>query len=201
VRYLENKTFDEIRIGDQATLTRTLRLQDIELFTAMSGDVDPAHVDADYARGDALHTVVADGMWGGALISALLGTELPGPGTICLEQSLRFHRPVALGDEVVVGVSVRGKDAASGEVTLDCSCRNRAGDLLIEGQARVRAPTIKIRRPRAVLPEIHVHERGARYAQLIAATRDFAPLLTAVVHPCDELSLSGAIEAQRKQLI
>jgi phosphate acetyltransferase len=201
VRYLENKTIDEIRIGDQATLTRTLRLQDIELFTAMSGDVDPAHVDADYARGDALHTVVADGMWGGALISALLGTELPGPGTICLEQSLRFHRPVALGDEVVVGVSVRGKDAASGEVTLDCSCRNRAGDLLIEGQARVRAPTIKIRRPRAVLPEIHVHERGARYAQLIAATRDFAPLLTAVVHPCDELSLSGAIEAQRKQLI
>jgi phosphotransacetylase/acyl dehydratase len=201
VHYLENKTFDEIRIGDQAALTRTLRMQDIELFTAMSGDVDPAHVDADSAHGDALHKVVADGMWGGALISALLGTELPGPGTICIEQSLRFRRPVALGDEVHVEVSVRDKDAASGEVTLDCTCRNRAGDLLIEGQARVRAPTVKIRRPRAVLPEIHVHERGARYDQLIAATRDLPPLVTAVVHPCDELSLSGAIEAQRKQLI
>jgi phosphotransacetylase/acyl dehydratase len=201
VHYLENKTFDEIRIGDHAALTRTLRMQDIELFTAMSGDVDPAHVDADSAHGDALHKVIADGMWGGALIAALLGTELPGPGTICIEQSLRFRRPVALGDEVVVDVRVRDKDAASGEVTLDCTCRNRAGDLLIEGQARVRAPTVKIRRPRAVLPEIHVHERGARYDQLIAATRDLPPLVTAVVHPCDELSLSGAIEAKRKQLI
>ncbi len=97
MQYIENKTFDEIKVGDSAELTRTLGRQDIELFAVMSGDVNPAHVDEEYAKSDIFHEVIAHGMWGGALISAVLGTELPGPGTIYLNQSLSFRRPVGLG--------------------------------------------------------------------------------------------------------
>ncbi len=201
MQFIENRTFDELKVGDSAQITRTLRKQDIELFAVLSGDVNPAVVDEEFARTDIFHKVIAHGMWGGALISAVLGTELPGPGTIYIDQSLHFRHPVGLGETVVVRVTVREKDAATRHVTLDCVCQNQAGDVLIEGEARVLAPTEKVRRPRAMLPEVHVHERGARYHQLIEATQTLAPLVTAVVHPCDELSLSGAIEAMRKKLI
>jgi acyl dehydratase len=78
--YIQNRTFDEIQVGDSASLTRALTRQDISLFAAMSGDVNPAHVDEEYARSDMFHKIVAHGMWGGALISTVLGTKLPGPG-------------------------------------------------------------------------------------------------------------------------
>ena len=201
MQFIENRTFDELKIGDSAQITRTLQKQDIELFAVLSGDVNPAIVDEEYAKTDVFHKVIAHGMWGGALISAVLGTELPGPGTIYVDQSLHFRHPVGLGEIVTVRVTVREKDAATRHVTLDCVCLNQAGDVLIDGTACVLAPTEKVRRPRAMLPEVHIHERGARYQQLIDATLSLAPLITAVVHPCDELSLSGAIEAMRKKLI
>jgi acyl dehydratase len=80
--YVENRTFDEIKIGDAASLVRTLSKDDISLFAVMSGDVNPTHVDDEYAKSDTFHKIIAHGMWGGALISTLLGTKLPGPGTI-----------------------------------------------------------------------------------------------------------------------
>jgi len=201
MQFIENRTFDELKVGDSAELARTLRKQDIELFAAMSGDINPAHMDEDFAKSDIFHKVIAHGMWGGALISAVLGTELPGPGTIYLDQSLHFHHPVGLGESVVVRVTVRAKDAATKQIVLDCVCLDHAGKVLIDGEARVLAPTAKVRRPRAMLPEVHIHERGARYQQLLDAASKMTPLDTAVVHPCDELSLSGAIEAMRKNLI
>jgi acyl dehydratase len=87
--YIENRTFDEIKVGDSASLTRTLTKRDIELFAVMSGDINPAHMDEEFAKSDMFHKVIAHGMWGGALISTVLGTQLPGPGTIYLGQSLR----------------------------------------------------------------------------------------------------------------
>ena len=102
--FIENRTFEEIQVGERATLARTLSREDIELFAMMSGDVNPAHVDDEYAHSDMFHTIIAHGMWGGALISTLLGTKLPGPGTIYLGQSLRFCRPVTVGDTVTVSV-------------------------------------------------------------------------------------------------
>src|SRR5262249_12306625 len=99
---IENRTFDEIAIGDSASLTRTLSKEDIELFAFMSGDVNPAHGDEAFARSGLFHEIIAHGMWGGALISTLLGTKLPGPGTIHLGQTLSFRHPVALGDTITV---------------------------------------------------------------------------------------------------
>jgi phosphotransacetylase/acyl dehydratase len=197
---IENRTFDEIAVGDSAEITRTLRARDIELFAVMSGDVNPVHLDEEFASSDMFQKVIAHGMWGGALISAVLGTELPGPGTIYLTQSLRFLRPVGLGDTVTVRVSVREKREGN-RLVLDCLCLNQRAEPVIEGEAEVIAPTRKVRRPRAVLPEVHLHERGARYRRLIEAARGLRPIRTAVIHPCDRLSLEGALAARQEGLI
>ncbi len=200
MQYIENKTYGEIAVGDHAELVRTLKPQDIELFAVMSGDVNSAHVDADYARTDMFHGVIAHGMWGGALISAVLGTELPGPGTIFLDQSLKFEAPVGLGDTVTVRVEVTEKQE-NGRLLLACTCLNQHRKMVIEGVARVIAPREKVRRPRVVLPEVHLHVQGAQYARLIAATEGLAPLRTAIVHPCDALSLTGALDAAGQGMI
>jgi phosphotransacetylase/acyl dehydratase len=201
MQYIENKTFTELKVGDSAELIRTLKPEDIELFAAMSGDVNPAHVDADYAKSDMFHKIIAHGMWGGALISAVLGTELPGPGTIYLDQSLSFRHAVGLGDTVTVRVTVAEMKPEHNHVTLDCLCINQRGETVIKGQALVVAPTEKVRRPRTALPEVHLHKRGARFDELIKATASLAPVVTAVVHPCDALSLEGALEAGLKGMI
>ena len=104
VRDVENVTYDELSVGQSARLLRTLTQADIQAFAAVSGDTNPAHLNSDYANDTLFHGVIAHGMWGGALISALLGTVFPGPGTIYLEQQLRFSRPVHLGDTLTVNV-------------------------------------------------------------------------------------------------
>jgi phosphate acetyltransferase/phosphate butyryltransferase len=198
---IENRTFDEIRIGDSASLTRTLTRDDINLFAVMSGDVNPAHVDEEYAKSDLFHKIIAHGMWGGALISTLLGTRLPGPGTIYLGQTLTFRQPVLVGDTVTVAVTVRAKNPERHRVTLDCRCLNQKGEEVIRGSAEVLAPTEKVRRPRVILPQVHVHDAGVRYRQLIDLCHGLAPIRTAVVHPVDRNSLAGASDAADAGLI
>jgi phosphate acetyltransferase len=197
---IENRTFAEIAVGDTASLVRELTYKDVEVFAAMSGDVNPMHVDAAFAKSDVFHKIVADGMWGGALISRLLGTELPGPGTIWVTQSLNFRRPVGLGDVLTVSVTVTQKKDGN-RVVLDCKAINQAGEAVIDGVAEVVAPVEKISRPRIDMPEIALLDRGRHYRRLIEMTRGLAPIRTAVVHPVDALSLVGAIEAAREKLI
>ena len=198
---IENKTFDELRPGDTASLVRTLTHKDIEVFAIMSGDVNPAHVDETFAKSDMFHKVVAHGMWGAALISTVLGTELPGPGTIYIDQSLHFGRPVGLGDTITVSVKVAKKIEETHRVILDCRATNQLGEEVITGTAEVIAPTEKISRAQVVLREIELREKGHRYRQLIEMTKGLDPIRTAVVHPVDTPSLLGAVEAARSRLI
>ncbi len=198
---IENRTFNEIEPGDTARLTRTLTHKDIELFAIVSGDVNPTHLDAEYAREGVFHQIIAHGMWGGALISTLLGTELPGPGTIYVEQSLRFRRPVGLGDTVTVVVKVAEKIEHGHRVMFECTVTNQHGEVVISGKAEVVAPEEKVSRERIVLPEISYHEKGRGYRQLVKMTQGLEPLRAAVVHPVDAVSLVGAIEAARLGLI
>ena len=198
---IENQIFDEITVGATASLIRTLTWDDIRLFAVMSGDVNPAHVDTEFAESDFFHKIIAHGMWGGALISTLLGTKLPGPGTIYLGQTLRFKRPVTLGDTITVTVTVTAKDAERHRITFECRCTNQHGEVVISGSAEVIAPTEKIKRPRAVMPEVHLHDHGARYRQLIALAEGLAPIRMAVVHPVDRQALLAAVEAARAGLI
>lgn len=146
---IDNITYDELHIGQSARLARTLGKEDIVAFAVVSGDINPAHLDPDYACQTAFHGVVAHGMWSAALISRLLGTALPGPGTIYLAQTLQFLRPVHLGDELRVTATVTAKDDSSGHVTLDCEIRNQGGALVLTGVATVLAPAVKVRWPRA----------------------------------------------------
>jgi phosphate acetyltransferase/phosphate butyryltransferase len=198
---IENRTFDELKVGDSASLARTLTRADIELFAVMSGDVNPAHLDDEYARSDMFHKVIAHGMWSGALISTVLGTQLPGPGTIYLGQSLRFLKPVGLGDTVTVTLTVARLDPEKRRVTLDCTVTNQDGQQVATGTAEVIAPAEKVSRPRIVLPEVHLRERGGRYRALLQAAADVPRVSTAVVHPVDTVSLLGAVEAARAGLI
>jgi len=198
---IENRTFDELRVGDSASLTRTLTREDIQLFAVMSGDVNPAHLDDEYARSDMFHKVIAHGMWSGALISTVLGTQLPGPGTIYLGQSLRFLKPVGLGDSVTVTLTVARLDPAKRRVALDCVVSNQDHEQVVTGSADIIAPAEKIARARVTLPEVSLRERGVRYRALLEAARDAPRIRTAVVHPVDTISLLGAIEATRQGLI
>jgi phosphate acetyltransferase/phosphate butyryltransferase len=199
--YIENRTFGEIQLGDSASLVRTLTKDDINIFAAMSGDVNPAHMDEEYARSDLFHKIIAHGMWGGSLISTILGTKLPGPGAIYLGQTLSFRRPVALGDRITVTVTAKAKDPERHRVTFDCACTNAKGEAVITGTAEVIAPTEKVRRPRAVLPRVRVHDPGARFRHLIGLVKGLEPLRTAVVHPVDRNSLLGATDAAQAGLI
>lgn len=197
---IENRTFDEIAIGDTASVTRTLCEEDIQLFALVSGDVNPAHLDADYAATDLFHRVIAHGMWGGGLISAVLGTELPGPGAIYLSQSLRFTRPVGLGDAITTSVTVTEKRSEHHVLLLDCRCVNQNGDEVITGQAEVRAPTEKIRLPRIALPDVRISDHDG-YRKLIERTRADAAPPTAVAHPCSAAAITAAVDAAEAGLI
>jgi phosphate acetyltransferase len=150
---IQNIVFDELYIGQSASLSRTLTKEDIIAFAAVSGDVNPVHVDPEYADHTPFHGVIAHGMWAAALISRLLGTSLPGPGTIYLEQTLQFLKPIHIGDRLRVTATVTTMDAVKRHVTLNCEIRNQTGAQVLTGVATVIAPAEKVRRARARLPQ------------------------------------------------
>ena len=200
-QWIENVTFDELQLGQSAQLVRTLTPQDIQAFAAVSGDTNPAHLDPEYANDTRFHGVIAHGMWGGALISAVLGTQFPGPGTIYLQQELRFKRPVHVGDTLQVTVMVQAKDAEKQHVTLQCDIRNQHGESVLDGQARVIAPSQKVRRPQPEAPHIQLFSPQARLQALLNQAKPLERVRCAVVHPCDETSLMGALQAAEHGLI
>ena len=201
LRNIRNRTFDEIAVGDSASIERTLTTQDIELFAVLSGDVNPQHLDADYAASTRFHGVIAHGMLGGALISAVLGTRLPGPGTVYLGQTLKFLAPVHVGDTLRISVTVTARHEEKKRLTLACTCINQDGVTAISGEADVLAPTEHIERPRTTLPEVRMTVGNDGLQRLLDHVRPLGALRVAVVHPCDALSLSGALDACAAGLI
>jgi phosphate acetyltransferase len=198
---IENVTYDEISVGQSARLLRTLTLADIQAFAAVSGDTNPAHLNAEYANDTLFHGVIAHGMWGGALISALLGTQFPGPGTIYLEQVLHFTKPVRIGDTLTVTATVLTKDDAKKRLEMDCQVVNQKGDRVLHGTAKVLAPSVKVRLPRVNAPLIQLFDPEARFKELLARSKGMEAVRCAVVHPCDAESLSGAMDSARYGLI
>jgi phosphate acetyltransferase len=200
--YIENKIFEEIEIGDTASIDHTLTKNDIELFAVMSGDVNPAHVDEEYAKSDMFHQIIAHGMWSGSFISTVLGTQLPGPGTIYLNQTFKFLKPVTIGDTVTARVTVTDKKESKNIVILDCICTNQKGKEVITGEAIVIAPTEKIRRKRIALPDIEFKKEDCpNYHRIISMAKGAEAIKTAVVHPVDSNSLKGAIASAKSGLI
>jgi phosphate acetyltransferase len=198
---IENVIYDEITVGQSARLLRTLTLADIQAFASVSGDVNPLHLDAAYANETLFHGMIAHGMWGGALISALLGTQFPGPGTVYLEQVLHFTKPVRVGDTLTVTVTVLSKDDVNKHVALDCQVVNQKGAQVLHGIAKVLAPTEKVSLPRVNAPLIQLFDPEARFKELLALSDGMPAVRCAVVHPCDAESLSGAMDSASYGLI
>lgn len=151
---LENRPYDELNVGDFASIERTVTEKDLILFAAVSGDVNPVHLDAEFARSSMFGERIAHGMFSGALISAVLGISIPGPGTIYLGQDLSFRRPVKLGDTLTVTLVVKDKLDSKKIVDLDCSVVNQRGEKVVVGTAKVIAPSEKMRVEAPELPPI-----------------------------------------------
>jgi 3-hydroxybutyryl-CoA dehydratase len=132
--------FERLEVGQTASLAKTITEADILLFAAVSMDTNPVHVDAEAAKGSVFKERVAHGMLSAGLISAVLGTRLPGPGTVYLGQSLRFRGPVKIGDTVTATVEVASLQPEKKRVTLKTIC-TVAGKPVIEGEAVVIAPS------------------------------------------------------------
>ncbi len=132
--------FEDLSVGDTASTGKTITEADILLFAAVSTDTNPVHVNAEVAAASMFGQRVAHGMLSAGLISAVLGTKLPGPGTIYLSQTLRFRAPVKIGDTVTATVEVTALDAAKKRVTLKTTC-SVAGKPVIEGEAVAIPPT------------------------------------------------------------
>lgn len=149
---ISNFTFEELTIGQTATYSKRIEEQDVLMFAATSGDVNPVHLDEAFAQTTQFKERIAHGMLSGAVVSAALAMELPGPGTIYLGQSLRFRRPVKLGDTITVTLEVREKKEKRQFVTLDCKVTNQDGELVVTGEADVMAPPEKVTLARPSLP-------------------------------------------------
>lgn len=126
-----------ISVGQRASLTRTISDSDVAQFAALTGDSNPLHVDDAFAAQSRFGRRVAHGLLSAGLISALLGTKLPGPGAIYLQQTLRFVRPVYPGDTVTATVEVVACGAGRRTATLRTTCANAAGHIVLEGEAIV----------------------------------------------------------------
>jgi phosphotransacetylase/acyl dehydratase len=196
----ENLTFDEIRVGAQASLSRVITEADIASFAAVSGDTNPAHLDPDFAAQERFGGVVAHGMLSGALISTLLGTRLPGPGTIYVAQDLEFLQPVRIGDTVTVTVTVHDKRPEGRRVVLDCLCVNQDGVAVARGRATVIAPARKLRLPIQPPPPLIVQTHDS-FRRLMHAARAIPAIRCAVAHPCSADALKGALDAADEGLI
>ena len=131
--------FDELSVGQKAEMSRVVGAADIEAFAEVSGDLNPVHLDEAYAKTTTFGERIAHGMLGASYISAILGTRLPGPGVIYLSQSLRFRRPVKIGDLVVARATITALDADKSRATLATVCEV-AGKSVIEGEAVVIVP-------------------------------------------------------------
>jgi len=133
------KTYDEIHVGDSAELSKTFSESDIYLYAGISGDFNPAHVNETYARNTFFKTRIAHGMLSASLISAVIGTQLPGPGTIYMQQTLSFLVPVHMGDTITARVEVVEK-IDSKKVQLKTVCLNQDAVIVLEGEAMMSPP-------------------------------------------------------------
>jgi 3-hydroxybutyryl-CoA dehydratase len=130
---------DELRVGMTASTRKTITEADILLYSAVSTDTNPVHIDAEAAAAGPFGQRVAHGMLTAGLISAVLGTRLPGPGSIYLAQTLRFRAPVKIGDTVTATVEVTDINVEKKRATLKTVC-SVAGKPVIEGEATVLVP-------------------------------------------------------------
>ncbi|MCG8444128.1 MAG: bifunctional enoyl-CoA hydratase/phosphate acetyltransferase [Hyphomicrobiales bacterium] len=194
----ENKTYDEIEVGDEAIVNRVCASKDLYIFAHASGNLNPLHNPSFDIDNDGVSDAVAPSMWVASLISAVLGNILPGPGTLYRRQDMRFLNRAHVGDTLSVGVRVtqKGEDNA---VTFETWVDRNDGMPVLRGEAEVSAPTAKLTTD-LELPEILV-EQHKHFDRLLEACEGLPPLEVAVACPDDPNSLGGVVLAVEHNLI
>lgn len=194
---LTNVTFDKIKIGDKASVTRRLSKMEVEALALVGGDIDAFHIAAGKpSQPDQIRT---EAVGAEALISGLLNRKLPGPGTSIAAQDLQFHGNVQTGDELVATVVARQKRPKGSLVVFDCSVRSN-GHELITGTVTVRAPEKSLTYADVATPQV-ILRRTDKFAELLKKCGPLPPVKCVVAHPCDHDSLLGPIEAAKLGLI
>ena len=197
---LTNHTFADLQVGDTASLTRVAGDTDIDLLAAMLGK-RPAVGDGAAEATTFFNDIVANGLWTGALVSLVIGTRLPGPGTIYLGQDFRFVKPVAAGDTITATVRVVQKNPDNRTVALETICANQKAELVLTGKAMVIAPDKSVEwtaTPSSVA--LQDTGRASRYEAFVAEARSLPPVRAAIVHPCSAGAILAAVEVRQQGL-
>ena len=134
------KTIDELQLGDRAEFTKTVSESDVYLYAGVTGDFNPAHVNAPYAENTFFKARIAHGMLVAGFISTILGTQLPGPGAIYVRQTLRFTAPVYFGDTITASVEVAEIMSDKNRIRLKTVCKNQKDETVLDGEAEVSPP-------------------------------------------------------------
>ncbi len=150
-----NTPYEALEVGQTASYSKTVEERDIQLFAAVSGDHNPVHLDAEYAATTMFKERIAHGMFSGALISAAVACELPGPGTIYLGQTMRFTLPVKLGDTLTVRLEILEK-LPKFRVRVATRVFNQNDELVVDGEAEILAPRKQQTVELAKLPPISI---------------------------------------------
>lgn len=131
---------DALQVGQTASFSKTITEHDVYTFAGVTGDLNPAHINEDYASHTMFHGRIAHGMLSAGLISAVIGMQLPGPGTIYLGQELSFRALVHIGDTITAQVTVRALDPERNRAELETICTNQDGTCVVKGAAKVMPP-------------------------------------------------------------
>ena len=137
---MNGKTIEELKVGDTAKFSKTVSESDIYLFAGVTGDLNPAHVNEEYAKGTFFKNRIAHGMLSASFISTVIGTMLPGPGSIYMRQEVNFLAPVKIGDTVTAIVEVAEIVAEKKRVRLKTYCVNQENTTVVDGEALVSPP-------------------------------------------------------------
>ena len=138
------RNVDEIDVGEKKSFSKTVTETDVYLFAGITGDMNPIHVNRVYAASTRFHKPIAHGILGLGLISNVLGTQLPGPGAVYLEQTIKFIEPVYIGDTVTAYAEVIEKDLEKNRVCLRTWCQNHDGVVVMDGKAFLMMPKKEI---------------------------------------------------------
>ena len=137
---MKGKTINQLKTGDREFIQKTISETDIYLYAGITGDFNPAHINEEYAKNTFFKGRIAHGMLTAGLVSAVLGTKLPGPGTIYLAQELKFTAPVRIGDTIKAEAEVAEINHEKNRVKIKTTCKNQHGETVLDGIATVMAP-------------------------------------------------------------
>ncbi len=197
---MTNITFADIEIGASASLSRTLSQTEVEVLALLSGDVDPFVLQGNGLEQIRPDASTAEAAGAEALIAALLGTKLPGPGMRIVRQELSYQGTLKAGDRLTATVKALEKRADSRQIVFECRCVDQDGVELVQGQVTVTAPTTQVTYNEVAPPELALR-RGDAFIELLRACEKLSPVRCAIVHPCDRDSLLGPLEAARRGII